>query len=80
MEKAMRILPVDDAGTPTPYWIGGLNKAVDSIVFAQSDRFLGQYFHPDGNVFTIEDAGFVNTLDGIPDTAVDFELMPGASV
>jgi protocatechuate 3,4-dioxygenase beta subunit len=80
MEKAVQIRPADDAGTPTPYWIGGLVEAADFVVFVQSDRFLGQYFHPDGNVFTIEDAGFVNTLDGIPDTAVHFELMPGASI
>jgi hypothetical protein len=60
-----------------PYEINGLQGTEDFIVYSWSDRYPETYF----NMQTDKtQADFVNTLDTIPDTAINFDLKPGATI
>jgi len=60
-----------------PYELNGLQGTDDFIVFSWSERYPERFY----NMQTGRDqADFVNTLDAIPDNAIDFELNPGASI
>jgi hypothetical protein len=60
-----------------PYEINGLQGTEDFIVYSWSGRYPETYF----NMQTDKtQADFVNTLDTIPDTAINFEIRSGATI
>jgi PKD repeat protein len=60
-----------------PYQINGLQKTDDFILFSWTDRYPTQFYNMKQDR---EHADFINTMDAIPDNAIDFELSPGASI